>query len=81
MWEAWKKKIFGGASHMTNLLRMAVQKKRQYLMDELLKLGVYKKEDKHLYELTLNDLEKEYRCMEMNVFSSKKENFESEIQT
>lgn len=41
-------------------LRHAVQQKRQYLIDELLKLGVFKKNNKHLYEWTLTDLEEEY---------------------
>ncbi|WP_418789214.1 Fur-regulated basic protein FbpA [Priestia megaterium] len=30
-------------------------------MEELLKKGVYKKENHHLFELTLSDLEKEYQ--------------------
>ncbi|MGG1677008.1 Fur-regulated basic protein FbpA [Neobacillus sp. NRS-1170] len=45
---------------MKNNLRNAVQQKRQHLIDELLKLGVFKKNNKHLYEWTLQDLEEEY---------------------
>lgn len=58
---------------MTNLLRTAIQQKRQYLMDELLKQGIFKKGDKHLYELTLTDLEKEFKYMETNGEDSPKE--------
>lgn len=77
--EVMRNKMFGGASYMTNLPRTAVQEKRQYLMDELLKLGVYKKEDKHLYELTLTDLEEEYRFIETNVFGSTGESYDHDI--
>jgi len=65
---------------MNNILRSAVQQRRQYLMDKLLQLGVYKKEDKHLYELTLTDLEDEYRYMESNGLISAEGNHEQEIQ-
>ncbi|WP_045515785.1 Fur-regulated basic protein FbpA [Neobacillus niacini] len=51
---------------MKNILRTAVQQRRQYLIDKLLKDGVFKKEDRHLYEWTLSDLEKEYKYMEKN---------------
>lgn len=51
---------------MTNILRTAVQQRRQFLIDKLLKIGVFKKEDKHLYEWTLSDLEKEYKYIETN---------------
>jgi hypothetical protein len=49
---------------MANLLREAVQKKRQFLIDELIKSGIYKINDKHLYEWTLSDLENEYNAIE-----------------
>ncbi|MGG3466300.1 Fur-regulated basic protein FbpA [Neobacillus pocheonensis] len=45
---------------MKNKLRNAVQQKRQHLIDELLKIGVFKKNNMHLYEWPLSDLEKEY---------------------
>ncbi|MCM3588833.1 Fur-regulated basic protein FbpA [Mesobacillus maritimus] len=32
----------------------------------MIKLGVYKKDNKHLYELTLSDLEEEYQSIENN---------------
>jgi hypothetical protein len=51
---------------MKNILRTAVQQRRQFLIDKLLKIGVFKKEDRHLYEWTLSDLEKEYQYMENN---------------
>lgn len=51
---------------MKNLLRSAVQLKKQKLIDKLIKAGIYKKNNKHLYELTLTDLEKEYKYIEKN---------------
>ncbi|MFP7296637.1 Fur-regulated basic protein FbpA [Neobacillus niacini] len=51
---------------MKNILRTAVQQRRQFLIDKLLKIGVFKKEDRHLYEWTLNDLEREYEYLETN---------------
>ncbi|NRD79470.1 Fur-regulated basic protein FbpA [Bacillus sp. BRMEA1] len=49
---------------MANLLREAVQRKRQFLIDELIKSGIYKINDKHLYEWTLSELEKEFKTIE-----------------
>lgn len=46
---------------MGNLLRKAVQLKKKHLINKLIKQGIYKKNNKHLYELTLNELEKEYK--------------------
>jgi hypothetical protein len=49
---------------MKNLLRSAVQLKKQNLINKLIKSGIYKKGNKHLYELTLSDLENEYKYIE-----------------
>ncbi|MEH7378880.1 Fur-regulated basic protein FbpA [Bacillus sp. JJ1533] len=46
---------------MGNLLRNAVQLKKKELIIRLINLGIYKKNDKHLYELTLSELEQEYK--------------------
>jgi hypothetical protein len=46
---------------MKNLLRHAVLLKKQNLINKLIKSGIYKKNDKHLYELTLSELENEYK--------------------
>ncbi|PFN80585.1 Fur-regulated basic protein FbpA [Bacillus sp. AFS076308] len=46
---------------MGNLLRYAVQLKEKNLINKLIKFGIYKKNNKHLYELTLSELEKEYK--------------------
>jgi hypothetical protein len=51
---------------MENILRNAVQQKRKYLIDELIKSGIFKKNNKHLYEMTLSDLEEEYKDVETN---------------
>lgn len=48
---------------MGNLLRDAVEKKKQYLINQLITLGFYKKDNQHLFEWTLSDLEKEYRYL------------------
>jgi hypothetical protein len=49
---------------MKNLLQSAVQLKKQKLINKLIKSGIYKKGNKHLYELTLSDLENEYKYIE-----------------
>jgi|GEM_PF-6014628 len=41
-------------------LREAVYYRKETLINKLLKLGVYKKEENHLYELTLSEIENEY---------------------
>ncbi|MEH7094376.1 Fur-regulated basic protein FbpA [Neobacillus vireti] len=45
---------------MSGLLQEAVHDKRQILIDHLIQSGVYKIKNKHLYEMTLSELEKEY---------------------
>ncbi|MDN4524532.1 Fur-regulated basic protein FbpA [Fictibacillus fluitans] len=45
---------------MGNQLRKAVESKRNQLITSLIKMGVYKKEERHLFQLTLTDLEEEY---------------------
>jgi hypothetical protein len=56
---------------MKNILRNAVQQRRQLLIDKLLKIGVFKKEDRHLYEWTLSDLEEEYKYLETHHMKGK----------
>jgi hypothetical protein len=45
-----------------NILREAVEIKRKKLIDKLIAFNVYKKEDKHLFELSLTELEHEYKA-------------------
>lgn len=45
---------------MSELLQEIVQEKRQNLIDRLIQLGVYKINNKHLYEMSLSELEEEY---------------------
>jgi len=45
-----------------NILRDAVENKRKKLIDKLIAFNVYKKEDKHLFELSLTELENEYKA-------------------
>jgi Fur-regulated basic protein A len=49
---------------MQNTLRYAVQAKKEKLINKMIQSGIYKKNNKHLYELTLTDLEEEYKNME-----------------
>lgn len=53
--EVWK---------MKKVLRNTVQLKRQKFINKIIKSGIYKKNHYHLYELTLSDLEKEYKSIE-----------------
>jgi hypothetical protein len=46
---------------MGNLLRKAVQTQKQFLINKLIQSGVYKKKNRHLYEWTLSELEREYK--------------------
>jgi hypothetical protein len=45
---------------MGEILRKAVENRRAELISKLLYFRIFKKEDYHLYELTLSDLEQEY---------------------
>ncbi|PGL73125.1 Fur-regulated basic protein FbpA [Bacillus sp. AFS055030] len=45
---------------MENMLRKAVETRKQYLINKLIKVGVYKKESSHLFVLTLTELEDEF---------------------
>jgi hypothetical protein len=49
---------------MKNTQHNAVQKKRQFITNELIKSGIYKKNNKHLYEWSMSELESEYQYME-----------------
>ena len=51
---------------MENTLRHAVQVKEEKLINKMIQSGIYKKDNKHLYELTLSDLEDEYKVLENN---------------
>ncbi|XZF78056.1 Fur-regulated basic protein FbpA [Bacillus sp. AL-1R] len=42
------------------MLRKAVETRKQYLINKLIKVGVYKKESSHLFVLTLTELEDEF---------------------
>jgi hypothetical protein len=46
---------------MENQLRKAVEARKNYLINKLLKVGVYKKESTHLFLLTLTELEDEFK--------------------
>lgn len=46
---------------MSKQLRLAVEKRKNYLINYLIKAGIYKKNEQHLFELTLTDLELEYK--------------------
>lgn len=44
-----------------NILRKAVEDRRKKLIEKLIAFKVYKKDDKQLLELSLTELENEYR--------------------
>ncbi|KMY49726.1 Fur-regulated basic protein FbpA [Peribacillus loiseleuriae] len=44
--------------------RKTVEDRRKILINKLIAFHVYKKEDKHLLELTLTELENEYRIFQ-----------------
>lgn len=46
---------------MGEIFRKSLEKRRKRLIDKLIAFDVYKKEDKHLFELSLSELEYEYR--------------------
>ncbi|MFB5283011.1 Fur-regulated basic protein FbpA [Peribacillus sp. Hz7] len=49
---------------MGNVLRKAVEDRRKKLIDKLIAFKIYKKGDKHLFELSLTELENEYRSFQ-----------------
>ena len=46
---------------MVEFFKSAIESKRAKIIDKLIALNVYKKEDKHLFELSLTELENEYK--------------------
>lgn len=46
---------------MGKILRQAVENRRWEIINKLIAFGVYKKEEQHLFELSLTDLENEFR--------------------
>jgi hypothetical protein len=47
-------------SQVSELLQEAIHTKRKNLIDQLIQSGVYKIKNKHLYEMSLSELEEEY---------------------
>lgn len=60
-------KSFEGVTSMGEIFRNALESRRKKLIDKLIAFNVFKKEDKHLFELTLTELEREYRRFYSNV--------------
>jgi Fur-regulated basic protein A len=46
---------------MSSMLREAVQNRKEFIINQLLRIGIYKTKNAQLYELCLSDLEREYR--------------------
>ncbi|GGI15407.1 hypothetical protein GCM10007380_27820 [Gottfriedia solisilvae] len=55
---------------MENMLRKLVETRKNDLINKLIKVGVYKIESSHLFEITLSELEEEYT----RVMNEKKHN-------
>lgn len=49
---------------MGNILRKAVEDRRKKLIDRLIAFNIYKKDNRHLFELSLTELEHEYRTLQ-----------------
>ncbi len=62
---------------MSVLSHEAIQNRRNYLIDQLLSVGIYKKENVQLYELCLSDLEREYKLFKEGETRSEKENIKT----
>ncbi|MQR94479.1 Fur-regulated basic protein FbpA [Fictibacillus phosphorivorans] len=46
---------------MGELIRQAIEERKKHLINTLLSKGIYKKNDQHLFQLTLSELEFEFR--------------------
>jgi hypothetical protein len=46
---------------MADQMRLALERAKQYYIEKLLDLGVFKQSDEQLYKLTLTDLESIYK--------------------
>ena len=46
---------------MGNFIRKAIEKRKHFLINKLIGLGFFKKNDIQLFELTLTELEAEYQ--------------------
>lgn len=52
---------------MSSVLRQAVENRRMELINKLIAYGVYKKDETHLFQLSLTDLEIEYKKFQEDV--------------
>lgn len=52
--------IIKGGYILGKLLRNALNNKKVFLINKLIEEGVYKKNNTHLFEMTLSDLQEEY---------------------
>ncbi|WML52101.1 Fur-regulated basic protein FbpA [Neobacillus sp. PS3-12] len=57
---------------MKSLLRQAIQIQKQNLINRLIQSGIYKKNDTHLYELTLSELENEFKYIKKDSLETKR---------
>lgn len=58
--------LLKGVFSMGDVTRKAMEERRQEIIDRLIVLDVYKKDDKHLFELTLTELDQAYKEVEKN---------------
>jgi hypothetical protein len=57
----YKHSIVKGELTMGKILRQAVENRRNELINKLIAFGIYKKQEKQLFELSLSELECEYK--------------------
>lgn len=48
---------------MGQFFRKAIENRKNILIDKLITFHIYKKDHKHLFELTLTELENEYKTL------------------
>ena len=51
---------------METLFQEALEKKKSLLIGKLIRRGIYKKNNTHLFEFSLSDLEEEYNKIQKN---------------
>ncbi|WP_338470906.1 Fur-regulated basic protein FbpA [Niallia sp. XMNu-256] len=51
---------------METLFQDDLEKEKSLLIDKLIRRGIYKKDNTHLFELSLSDLEKEYNKIQIS---------------
>ncbi|WP_408008615.1 Fur-regulated basic protein FbpA [Pseudalkalibacillus sp. A8] len=57
---------------MAGYIRKSLDRVKEYYISQLLNAGQYKTSDRQLYELTLNELEREFKMMQLREMQKRK---------